>query len=103
MKITPQKVRTVLRKAGYDKAQWHASGQIRGWGEWSEGYQVRVEGDNIIVVHEMGLYWTRNDKEDKRRLEALNRYRQTLQEAGISSVIDKADFPVLKIAAQPST
>lgn len=40
-RVTPQKVRAVLRKSpGIRAAKWHRSGQIRGWGSWDDGYKV---------------------------------------------------------------
>jgi len=41
MKVTTQRLYAILRKAGFTAAKWEASGQVRGWGDWSPGVKCQ--------------------------------------------------------------
>lgn len=55
-KLTIQKVSAAMRKAGLRAAKWNASGQIRGWGDWTSGVRVSGHGDHIRVHYQRGRW-----------------------------------------------
>lgn len=79
--ITPQKIQYVLRKAGFDRAVYHKSKQVRGLGTWSEGYVVtKREAGNcyaIDVYHQFASLGRHGDPAPH-----LDRYRDALVAAG---------------------
>jgi ABC-type transport system substrate-binding protein len=98
--ITKQKVQAVLRKAGYDKATWERSGMIRGWGEWSEGYEVKQRENKITVQHVMPRFG-RGDTGARMR-GCLEEYKQALEKAGINVVLEtSAMLTINQSLAQP--
>ena len=70
MTITRQKIQSALRKAGYSRSEFHRSGMVRGWGEWSAGTEVKTHNDTLIVSYNFGV---RNATEGQRikQLQAL--------------------------------
>jgi hypothetical protein len=47
-KLSTSKVSATLRRAGFRTAKWIPSGQIRGWGSWSNGFKLKQQIDESI-------------------------------------------------------
>jgi hypothetical protein len=75
--VTRQKIQSVLRKAGIPAGKWIASGQIRGWGEWTEGTKVR-DGDGGFTIEWVGRYVPETTQRQR-----LAQIMATLRAAGI--------------------
>lgn len=75
---TTQKVVAVLRKAGLPIAKYEASHMIRGWGDWTPGYQVRKYGDAIRVNHD--------------KPSALQKAHDALRAAGLTIIETGTEF-----------
>lgn len=54
--VTAAKVAATLRKAGFTAAKWHASGQIRGWGDWETGYSATKAPAGVTVRWRMSRW-----------------------------------------------
>jgi hypothetical protein len=87
--VTRQKVQSVLRKADHRKSEYHPSGQVRGWGERTEGYRVLTDRSDprIIIEHYVG--WTFRGEEATSRITTyLTHYLETLAAAGIRAHVE---------------
>lgn len=83
--VTPAKVRTVLRKAGHVAAKSHAT-RIRGFRDWSAGWQVSTHSNGTICVdYRHGSF---DSMKGERRCGNLSRYYDALIAAGIACEID---------------
>jgi hypothetical protein len=78
MSPSAQKVRSILRKAGFSNAQWVASGQVRGWGRWTTGYQVHSYNGKTRIEHRSSDYTI----DDPARTAALDEYSAVIVAAG---------------------
>jgi len=90
--ITRQKIYAVLRKAGYKNAKWHKSGQIRGWGSWTEGYTFKNEtGIYIYLTYLAGssISARRKSQEELKQLNLteIKKYITALEKIGIKASI----------------
>jgi hypothetical protein len=93
VKITRQKLYAVLRKAGFDTAKYHASGQVRGWGSWSPGARVEeARGGGAWNVS----WKSYGHISAERYQEYMERIITTLQAAGIEGTLsdDKLTYRV---------
>jgi hypothetical protein len=80
---TVQKVGAVLRKAGFERSQWIRSRQIRGWGENTTGYRLRMIRDGAVTVEYAHGSATRGARNEQERLSA---YGAALISAGLTVV-----------------
>lgn len=51
-RVTPQKIHSVLRRAGHSKARWVPSDQGPAWSHWTDGYRVNASVDSINKTSE---------------------------------------------------
>jgi hypothetical protein len=51
-------VTAALKKTGLQKAEFHRSRQVRGWGEWTAGFNCAQSGTSVVVVWKPGVYRT---------------------------------------------
>lgn len=77
-RVTPQKVRAVLRKAGYHASQ-PFNGNLTGR---TSGYQVAVRSGWLIVEWWNARPWARES--DQRERQTLESYRSAIAAAGIA-------------------
>lgn len=61
----------------FTRSEYHASGQVRGWGSSSPGFIVRTSGDEVIVDHAVGG-WRTGDAEKRMTQESLAAYAEYL-------------------------
>jgi hypothetical protein len=55
--VTVQRVSAAFRKAGLQASKYHASGQVRGWGEWAAGVRTyRLDGGNVRAYFNHSRY-----------------------------------------------
>lgn len=82
--ITTQRIVGALKRSGLTIAQFHRSGQVVGWGHFSEGYKVRKNGDRISVQYEEGEYAFRMQTgvRKQRHAKAIDTAREILLAAG---------------------
>jgi hypothetical protein len=79
--LTTQRVVAILRKAGHSIGKWLASGQIRGWGDYSAGALVKWDDFGRIHVHHVVGHWS---KLNPAQLDQkTGEYAATLTAAGI--------------------
>ena len=100
MTLTTQKIHHALKKAGHGKAVWVASGNIRGWGRWHEGYKIEKDGNRLGVCHITDHWASRKMGQDaylKYVHERLTAYQKALEVAGIQSVLNDSDIPHLEL------
>lgn len=101
--LHPNTLRAILKADGHTPAKWGRSGQIRGWGSWSEGFDIGPYG------HEAGVLILRvvsDTNRDERRLEGLfERYADTCRLAGLeverSWTFDAAGVPHAGLVKRP--
>lgn len=83
-KITPQKIHSVLKRAGHTKAEWIRVSRGLGWAHWTTGYTVQTAGAGVAIqIHQMFRNWG----QDLPSRPHLERYQAALQAAGIASEI----------------
>lgn len=68
--VTAQKVRAVLKKAGFRNAEMVRSGQILGFGYWTRGFKVRTV-NTILRVEAKGRPHDPISDDARRYAEAL--------------------------------
>lgn len=78
------RVAAALRKAGHSISKWHASGQVRGWGDCSTGASVETCDDGRVAVSFACGRWTKYTPDDARQRVA--QYGDTLTRAGLEWV-----------------
>lgn len=78
---TPQGISALLRKAGFEKSTTRP-GRIRGFREWTEGYEVtKYHGGGVSVKWCPHSLRARGNNEDREQ-EMLDRYRKVIEDAG---------------------
>lgn len=82
--ITVQRVYAILRKAGHTVAKWHASGQVRGWGDWSPGVKVQ-QRQSLTVTYK--VYGSGGEERIRNVME--NYIVPTLKNAGIGGTLSE--------------
>ncbi len=87
--MTRQKLHSILRRANFEKAKWLKSHRVRGWGHWTEGYEVLEKPEGFQVDHIVGD-WKRfktDEEHDAYYASWLQKYGDALTKAGINLVI----------------
>ena len=93
--LIPQAVSRALRRCGFEKSQFIASGQVRGWGRQTTGFRVRKASNkrDVIVEH---LYENHRTMREGDRHNALEQYQKSLWTVGLVAVIEE---DVLRVSA----
>jgi hypothetical protein len=103
--LTKRTIQNILRKAGHTKSEYHRSGMVRGWGEWTEGYKVEESDGQFRVSYNVDRFWARREPEratdDQRR--RAEEYQRTLEKAGVSSTLVGEAVPHLEIYVETHT
>lgn len=97
--ISPQKVRAVLRKAGYPASKSRTT-RIRGWRNWSAGSEVKVRGDRIIIEWTVGSTFIRDDNAKRAKRDKVEAMRQALLEAGIVAALETDDWGAVMLTVR---
>lgn len=61
-RVTPQKVRAVLRKEGMTPAIWIPAKDPHQIGSWAKGYTIRVQGGYLVVKHYFSRWPSETDR-----------------------------------------
>ena len=83
--MTVQKLHAVLKKAGHKKAHFNRSSMVRGWGNWTEGYDIR-KGDIYFKIRHVFDHWKRFKSDEARNiyiLTKIHKYAKDLVLAGV--------------------
>jgi ABC-type transport system substrate-binding protein len=95
-KVSPQKVRAILRKAGYPASKTRTT-RIRGWHNWSAGSEVKVRGEAIVIEWTFGSTFIRDDNAKRDQRQKIEAMRQALLDAGIVAALETDDWGAVKL------
>lgn len=79
------KVGRALRNGGMPRAEWNPSGRVRGWGNWSPGYDYVAPGHfvdtaNVPGVEVRYVFSTYGRDDYERKMEKLTQWQQRATE-----------------------
>lgn len=82
--LSTRAVASALRKAGFKRSEWLASGRVRGWGSNTEGFDVRADYRGYITVsHTLASMTGGSISERRQRItDLLAKYADALRAAG---------------------
>lgn len=80
--VTASQVSRLLKKAGHTRSEWHGSKQVRGWGNSTQGFQVRQSHDGSIQVHHQPSTYGSRRFDAGEMVAALEKYTATLTANG---------------------
>lgn len=80
---TPQGISALLKRAGFERSVSQSS-RIRGFSEYTEGFKASKDYDGGVLVEWRPNSFRARDNNEEREREMLNRYCETIAEAGFA-------------------